>query len=168
MPHSADIEALKPMIPVFISYVLSFVYVGIYWNNHHHMMSAVKTVNGSILWKNLHLLFWLSLIPFVTSWMGENHFAQSPVTIYGFVLFMNAISYSFLSNSLIRLHGRESALGEAVGDGSKGKISVALSVLAIFLSFINPLIGFVLYSVVAVIWFIPDKRIEKKLTGGDL
>jgi uncharacterized membrane protein len=163
VPHSTDLAALKPMVPVFISYVLSFVYVGIYWNNHHHMISAVKTINGKILWMNLHLLFWLSLIPFVTSWMGENEFAQWPVTLYGFVLFMNAISYSILSNALIRIHGKDSPLGEAIGDGNKGKISVAIILSAILLSFVYPIIGFSLYIVVAIIWFIPDKRIEKKL-----
>jgi uncharacterized membrane protein len=163
VPHSADLAALKPMVPIFISYVLSFVYVGIYWNNHHHMMSAVKSVNGKILWMNLHLLFWLSLIPFVTSWMGENHFAQWPVTLYGFVLLMNAVAYSILSSTLIRIHGKDSPLGAAVGDGKKGKISVAIYLSAILLTFVHPLIGFALYSVVAIIWFIPDKRIEKKL-----
>jgi uncharacterized membrane protein len=163
VPHSNELVALKPMLPVFISYVLSFIYVGIYWNNHHHMMSAVKSVDGSILWSNLHLLFWLSLIPFVTSWMGENHFAQWPVTLYGFVLLMNAIAYSILSNRLIAIHGKESALGAAVGNGKKGKISVAIYVLAIISSFATAMVGFALYVVVACIWFIPDKRIEKKL-----
>lgn len=163
VPHSADVSSLKPMLPVFVSYVLSFIYIGIYWNNHHHMLSAVKSINGSVLWANLHLLFWLSLIPFVTSWMGENHFAQWPVTLYGFVLFMNAIAYSILSNALIRIHGKDSALGAAVGNGNKGKVSVAIYLSAILLSFVNPFIGFGLYIVVAAIWFIPDKRIEKKL-----
>lgn len=163
VPHSADVSSLKPMLPVFVSYVLSFIYIGIYWNNHHHMLSAVKSINGSVLWANLHLLFWLSLIPFVTSWMGENHFAQWPVTLYGFVLFMNAIAYSILSNALIRIHGKDSALGAAVGNGNKGKVSVAIYLSAILLSFVNPFIGFGLYIVVAAVWFIPDKRIEKKL-----
>lgn len=163
VPHNSDLSSLKPMIPVFISYVLSFIYIGIYWNNHHHMISAVKHINGGILWANLHLLFWLSLVPFATSWMGESLFAQWPVTLYGIVLFMNAIAYSILSAKLIRLHGKESALGAAVGNGNKGKISVAIYLLAISVSFASPMISFALYAVVACIWFIPDKRIEKKL-----
>lgn len=165
VPHTGDIAALKPMIPVFISYVLSFVYVGIYWNNHHHMLSAVKIVNGGVLWANLHLLFWLSLIPFATNWMGENHFAQWPVTLYGFILFMDAFAYSVLSTKLIQIHGKESPLGAAIGKGNKGKISITLYVLAIALSFVNPFISFGIYSAVAAIWFIPDKRIEKKMEG---
>lgn len=163
VPHSNELASLKPLLPAFISYVLSFIYVGIYWNNHHHMMSAVRSVDGNTLWLNLHLLFWLSLIPFVTSWMGENHFDQWPVTLYGFVLLMNALAYSILSGRLIRIHGKDSALGTAVGNGNKGKVSVAIYLSAIILSFVQPFIGFGLYVVVACIWFIPDKRIEKKL-----
>lgn len=163
VPHSPDLPSLKPLLPVFISYVLSFIYIGIYWNNHHHMMSAVKSINGGILWANTHLLFWLSLIPFVTSWMGENHFAHWPVTLYGFVLLMNAIAYSILSAKLIRIHGKDSPLGAAVGNGNKGKASVVIYCLAILLGFLHSFIGFALYVVVACIWFIPDKRIENKL-----
>lgn len=163
VPHSSEILSLKPLLPVFISYILSFVYVGIYWNNHHHLMSAVKTVDGSILWSNLHLLFWLSLIPFVTSWMGENHFAQWPVTLYGIVLLMDAIAYSILSSRLITIHGKESPLAAAVGNGNKGRISVVIYISAIIISFFNAMTAFALYIVVACIWFIPDKRIEKKL-----
>jgi uncharacterized membrane protein len=163
VPHTDELVGLKPLFPVFISYILSFVYIGIYWNNHHHLISTVKTIDGSVLWSNLHLLFWLSLIPFVTTWMGENHFTQWPVTMYGFVLFMNAIAYSILSGNLIRIHGKDSALANAVGNGNKGKMSVAIYLLAIILSFLNPYIGFALYIVVACIWFIPDRRIEKKL-----
>lgn len=162
VPHGNDIASLKPLLPVIISYILSFIYIGIYWNNHHHMMKAVEFINGSILWANLHLLFWLSLIPFVTGWMGENHFSRIPVALYGFVLVMNAIAYSILSTLLIRLHGKNSALGLAVGHGNKGKISIAIYITAIGLSIFNAWIGFGLYVVVAAMWFIPDKRIEKK------
>jgi uncharacterized membrane protein len=163
IPHGGDMASLKPLAPVIISYVLSFVYIGIYWNNHHHMMQAVKYVNGGILWANLHLLFWLSLIPFVTGWMGENHFAQATMALYGFILFMNGVAYSILSGSLIRLHGKNSALGTAVGDGTKGKISVAIYLTAVLLSFANSWISFALYVIVAAMWVIPDKRIEQKL-----
>lgn len=163
VPHGSDFTSLKPLLPVIISYILSFIYIGIYWNNHHHMMQAVEFINGGILWANLHLLFWLSLIPFVTAWMGENHFSTVPVVLYGFILVMNAIAYSILSVALIKLHGKDSALGLAVGKGTKGKISIAIYLTAILLSLINPWIGFALYVVVAVIWFIPDRRIEKKL-----
>lgn len=163
VPHGDDIASLKPLLPVIISYILSFIYVGIYWNNHHHMMHAVESINGTALRANLHLLFWLSLIPFVTGWMGENHFARAPVAMYGFVLIMNAIAYSILSNTLIRRHGKNSALALAVGNGTKGKISVVIYITAVLLSLVNSWISFALYVVVAAIWFIPDKRIEKKL-----
>lgn len=163
VPHGGDWIALKPLLPVVISYVLSFIYTGIYWNNHHHMMQAVTSVDGNVLWANLHLLFWLSLIPFVTAWMGENYFAPATMALYGFVLLMNGIAYSILSTKLISLHGKNSALGAAVGDGTKGKVSVAIYAAAILLSFVNSWISFGLYVIVAGIWFIPDKRIEKKL-----
>ena len=163
VPHGAEMESLKPLLPVIISYILSFIYIGIYWNNHHHMMHAVQFINGGILWANLHLLFWLSLIPFVTGWMGENHFAPATIALYGFILFMNSIAYSMLSSALIRLHGKDSALGAAVGSGNKGKISVAIYITAILLSFVNSWISFGLYVIVATIWFIPDRRIEHKL-----
>jgi len=163
VPHGGEWASLKPLLPVIISYVLSFIYIGIYWNNHHHMMQAVKFVNGTILWANLHLLFWLSLIPFVTGWMGENHFAPATLALYGFILFMNGVAYSILSTALIRLHGKNSALGAAVGNGTKGKVSVAIYLIAILLSFVNSLISFGLYVIVAAIWFIPDKRIEQEL-----
>lgn len=163
VPHSSNIASLKPLLPVAISYVLSFIYIGIYWNNHHHLMQAVKSVNGRILWFNLHLLFWLSLFPFVTAWMGENNFAAAPIALFGFVLLMKAFAYSLLSNALIKLHGKESALGAAVGNGTKGKTSVVIYLAAILLSFINPWISFALYVIVAGIWFIPDKRIEQRL-----
>lgn len=163
IPHGGEWASLKPLLPVIISYVLSFIYIGIYWNNHHHMMQAVKSVNGTVLWANLHLLFWLSLIPFVTGWMGENHFAPATLALYGFILFMNGIAYSILSTALIRLHGKNSALGAAVGNGTKGKVSVAIYLTAILLSFLNSWISFGLYVIVACIWFIPDKRIEQEL-----
>jgi uncharacterized membrane protein len=165
VPHGEDFAALRPLIPIFISYVLSFVYLGIYWNNHHHMLHAVSQVSGPILWANLHLLFWLSLVPFVTGWMGENHFAPLPVALYGAVLFMAAIAYYVLSRALIRHHGRDSMLAKAVGKDFKGKISVVIYAAAIPLSFLNQWIAFGLYIFVALIWFIPDRRIERTLSG---
>lgn len=164
VPHTDTWEALVPMVPVFISYILSFLYVGIYWNNHHHMMHTVHKINGRVLWANLSLLFSLSILPFVTAWMGENHFTQIPVICYGIVLLSNALTYSFLANSLLKIHGENSLLAKAMGNGTKGKISVALYIIAIASCFINPVIGLVLYFVVAGIWFIPDKRIEKRMT----
>ncbi len=167
VPHGGDFASLKPLLPVIVSYILSFIYIGIYWNNHHHMMHAVQSINGNILWANLHLLFWLSLIPFVTAWMGENHFAKATIALYGVILFMNAVAYSILSTSLIRRHGKDSALGAAVGDGKKGKISIAIYITAILLSLVNSWISFGLYVIVAAIWFIPDRRIEQKLDHND-
>ena len=167
VPHGDSIEALKPLIPVFMSYVLSFVYVGIYWNNHHHTMQVVKSINGKTLWANLHLLFWLSLIPFVTGWMGENHFTKWPVMCYGFVLLMNGIAYSILVRNLVNHHGEHSLLAQAFGEDWKGKISVVLYAVAIGLSWFSAIAAFVLYVVVAGIWFIPDKRIENKLIHHD-
>jgi len=165
--HGADIKSLQPLIPVFISYVLSFIYIGIYWNNHHHAMQAVKSVNGTILWANLHLLFWLSLIPFVTGWMGENNFSRWPVTCYGIVLLMNSIAYGLLMMALIRHHGKNSLLAKAIGKDRKGNISTLIYATAIALSWLNSTISFALYVVVACIWFIPDKRIERKLVDGE-
>ncbi|MBD1366486.1 DUF1211 domain-containing protein [Mucilaginibacter sp. ZT4R22] len=163
VPHHADIEGLKPLLPVFVSYALSFIYVGIYWNNHHHMLHATKSINGAIMWANLHLLFWLSLIPFVTGWMGENHFAKWPVICYGIVLIMNSIAYTILVKLLIRHHGEHSMLANAFGNDMKGKISMAIYAVAIAASFIQSWLGFALYIVVACIWFIPDRRIENKI-----
>ncbi len=163
VPHGADIKVLLPLAPVFLSYILSFVYIGIYWNNHHHTMQVVTSVNGAILWANMHLLFWLSLIPFVTAWMGENHFSQWPVTCYGIVLIMNALSYTILIIALIRHHGKNSLLAKAVGKDWKGNISLVIYATAIAVSWINSKISFCLYVIVAIIWFIPDKRIEKVL-----
>ncbi|WP_183559169.1 TMEM175 family protein [Mucilaginibacter sp. SP1R1] len=163
VPHGDNIESLKPLIPVFLSYILSFIYVGIYWNNHHHMMQVVKSVNGSVLWANLHLLFWLSLIPFVTGWMGENHFTKWPVMFYGFVLMMNGAAYTILEKSLIRHHGENSLIAKAVGNDWKSKISVVIYLAAIGVSWVSAIAGFILYGFVAAMWFIPDKRIENKI-----
>jgi uncharacterized membrane protein len=163
VPHGDDLAALKPLIPIFISYVLSFVYVGIYWNNHHHLLHAVQKINGSILWANLHLLFWLSLFPFVTGWMGENHFSTWPVAVYGTVLLMAAIAYSILELALIRAQGKDSQLAKAIGHDFKAKISLVIYAAAIPLAFVNRWLAFSLYVIVALIWVIPDPRIEKKL-----
>ncbi|WP_428330860.1 TMEM175 family protein [Mucilaginibacter sp.] len=163
IPHGADIDSLLPLLPVFVSYVLSFIYVGIYWNNHHHTMQLVQSVNGAILWANMNLLFWLSLVPFVTAWMGENHFAHWPVSCYGVVLIMCSLSYALFIMVLIRHHGKNSELAKAIGKGSKGAISSIIYAVAIAASFFNSKIGFAFYIVVACIWFIPDKRIEKRI-----
>jgi len=165
VPHGDDLAALRPLIPIFLSYVLSFIYLGIYWNNHHHLLQAVRHVNGRILWANLHLLFWLSLIPFVTGWMGENHFAASPIALYGTVLLFSAIAYFILSLALIAHHGKDSALAIAIGRDFKGKISVVLYAVAIPFSFVNSWVAFGVYVLVAIMWLIPDRRIEKTLTS---
>lgn len=164
VPHGTDLESLRPLIPVFLSYVLSFVFLGIYWNNHHHLLQAVKQVNGRILWANLHLLFWLSLTPFVTGWMGENNFAARPVAFYGVVLLLAAIAYFILAKSLVAHHGRDSALAKALGKDFKGKISVVVYAAAIPLAFVHALLACGLYVLVAIMWLIPDPRIEKSLT----
>ena len=163
VPHGTDLAALGPLVPVFLSYVLSFVFIGIYWNNHHHLLHAVQHVNGRILWANLHLLFWLSLIPFVTGWMGENHFAALPVALYGVVLLFAAIAYFILARILISYHGRDSALAKALGRDFKGKVSVVFYAAAILLSFVNSWLACALYVLVAVMWLIPDRRIERAL-----
>ncbi|MBV9926982.1 MAG: DUF1211 domain-containing protein [Acidobacteria bacterium] len=165
VPHGTDLAALGPLVPVFLSYVLSFIYVGIYWNNHHHLLHTVQQVNGRILWANLHLLFWLSLIPFVTGWMGENHFAAWPVALYGVVLLSAAIAYFILARVLISHHGRDSALAKALGGDFKGKVSVVFYAAAIPLSFVSPWLASGLYVLVAVMWLIPDRRIERALSG---
>ena len=167
VPHNASLDALVPLIPVFISYVLSFVYIGIYWNNHHHMLHAVKSVNGKILWANMYLLFWLSMIPFVTAWMGENHFEMWPVIFYGIVLLMNAIAYAILAFTLVKHHGKDSLLARAVGHDWKGKLSIVMYTSAIALTFVNAWIGITLYTAVAIIWLIPDTRIERVLVEGN-
>ncbi|MBS1914465.1 MAG: DUF1211 domain-containing protein [Bacteroidetes bacterium] len=161
VPHGADLEALRPLLPEFLSYVLSFVYVGIYWNNHHHLMHVVQHVNGSILWANLHLLFWLSLVPFVTGWVGENHAAALPVAAYGGVLLMAAIAYFILTRVLLARHGRESTLAAALGNDFKGKISVVIYAAAIPLTWVNTWVALAAYISVAIIWLVPDRRIER-------
>jgi uncharacterized membrane protein len=163
IPHGSDFSALLPQAPVFMCYVLSYIHVGLYWNNHHHLFKAVDEINGQVLWANLHLLFWLSLVPFVTGLMGENHFAQTFVFLYGFVMMMSGVAYGILVYILVRHHGRESAIGIALGKDYKGKLSVLLYVLALGLSFLNPAIAIVIYVCVAAMWFIPDRRIEKKI-----
>ena len=165
IPHEADLAALRPLVPVFLSYVLSFVYLGIYWNNHHHLLQAARNVNGRVLWANLHLLFWLSLIPFVTGWTGENYFATLPVALYGTVLLFSGIAYFILTRTLIAHHGKDSTLAIAIGQNLKGKISVVLYAIAIPLSFVNSWVAFMLYVLVAIMWLIPDRRIEKALTS---
>jgi uncharacterized membrane protein len=160
VPHGGTLDTLLPLLPVFFSYVLSFIYVGIYWNNHHHMLHASTRVTGAVLWANLHLLFWLSLIPFVTGWMGENHFAMLPVALYGFVLLMCGLAYTLLARCLMTVHGKESALASALGKDGKGLLSVVLYLAGIGLSFVDPWFGFAVYVGVALMWFIPDRRIE--------
>ncbi|MDS4070761.1 MAG: TMEM175 family protein, partial [Candidatus Competibacter sp.] len=161
VPHGGDFPALRPLLPVFLSYVLSFVYVGIYWNNHHHMFHAAQQVNGIILWANLHLLFWLSLFPFVTGWMGENHFAPAPTALYGVVLLMAALAYWLLQRAIIAKQGKDSLLAVAVGKDLKGKLSPVLYALAIPSAFVQPWIAGGIYVLVAMMWLIPDRRIEK-------
>jgi TMEM175 potassium channel family protein len=165
VPHDADPAALAPLVPVFLSYVLSFVMVGIYWNNHHHMFHAVHSISGGALWANLHLLFWLSLIPFVTGWMDENHFAPLTVAAYGMVLIGAAMAYTILTRVLLRLHGRDSTLAKALGRDFKGWISLAFYAVAIPLAFFYPLPSLGLYAVVAAIWICPDQRFEKLIAA---
>lgn len=160
VPEGVEWDALEPVLPVFLSYVLSFIYVAIYWNNHHHMMHTVENVSGGILWANLHLLFWLSLIPFVTGWVGENHFAELPMALYGFVLLMAAIAYFILQNRILAVQGKDSILAKALGKDLKGKASPVLYIIAIISAFYNTWIAGVLYTLVALMWLIPDKRIE--------
>lgn len=160
VPHETNLEALVSLLPVFLSYILSFIYIGIYWNNHHHMMHVVTKVNGGILWANLHLLFWLSLIPFATGWIGENHFAELPMAIYGTVLLMAAIAYFILQNRILAVQGKDSLLAKALGKDLKGKASPIIYSIAIIASFYSPWIAGALYVLVALIWLIPDKRIE--------
>jgi uncharacterized membrane protein len=168
VPAGHDYESLKPLAPIFASYVLSFVYVGIYWNNHHHMLHAVKSISGPILWANMHLLFWLSVIPFVTSWMGESHFHETwPVVLYGFVLLMNAIAYSILAILLVRHEGEQSVLAAALGSDWKGRLSMACYLAGIAFAWINVNISLALFVLVACIWFIPDRRIERTLADNE-
>ena len=166
VPQGADWAALRPLIPVFLSYVLSFIFLGIYWNNHHHRFQAIQHVNGRILWANLHLLFWLSLTPFVTGWMGANHFAAWPVALYGTVLLLAGFAYFILARTLIAHHGRDSALATALGRDCKGKVSLVCYAVAIPLAFVHSWFASALYVLVAVMWLIPDRRIEKALAPG--
>jgi uncharacterized membrane protein len=161
-PHGADLDSLRPVLPVFGSYVLSFVYIGIYWSNHHHLLHTARQVTGGILWANLHLLFWLSLVPFVTAWMGENYFEQQPVALYGVVMLLAGIAYYILEVTLMRHHGPESALRAAVGHDVKGMISLVMYALAIAASFGNRWIAMAIYVAVALMWLIPDPRIERR------
>lgn len=163
VPHGTSLSDLIPLGPVLLSYVLSFIYVGIYWNNHHHLIHAVHEISGRVLWANLHLLFWLSLIPFVSGWMGENHFATVPVAAYGFVLFMCAVAYAVLVRSLISHHQGNKMLADAIGSDRKGNLSLVLYVSGIALSFVHPWLGFAVYVAAALIWLIPDSRIENRL-----
>jgi uncharacterized membrane protein len=166
-PPAIELADLKPLLPVVLSYVLSFIYVGIYWNNHHHMFHSTKRVTGGILWANLHLLFWLSLFPFTTAWVGENHLAPTPVAVYGFVLLMAAIAYFILQRSIIAQQGPNSLLAAAVGKDWKGKISPVLYLAAVPLAFVSPWIAIGLYVFVALLWLVPDRRIERVLTERD-
>ncbi len=163
-PHAASWSALLPLAPVFLSYLLSFCFLGIYWNNHHHMLHTVSHVNGSILWANLHLLFWLSLIPFATAWMGEKSLVTAPTAFYGFVLLLSAVAYTILQQTIIVQQGRSSTLRQAIGRDGKGKLSVALYLLALGLSFVAPPVAVGIYVLVALLWLIPDRRIEKALS----
>jgi len=163
VPHGTDSQALLPLVPTFLSYVLSFVFVALYWNNHHHMFHAVHHVNGATLWANMHLLFWLSLVPFVTGWMDENHFAPITVAAYGLVLLCAAIAYTILTRVLLKTHGHDSILARALGSDFKGKISLVFYVVGIPLAFVQPLVSCALYATVVAIWLTPDRRFERLL-----
>ncbi|MCH8180376.1 MAG: DUF1211 domain-containing protein [Proteobacteria bacterium] len=164
-PHGAGLAALAGLAPVFLSYVLSFIYVGIYWNNHHHMLHAAHHVSGAALWANLHLLFWLSLFPFTTAWLGEHPFEAVPCAVYGGVLFMAAVAYGLLQRALITADGQEGPLARAVGHDRKGRLSMALYALGVGLAFVHPGLSLACYVVVALIWLVPDRRIERALEG---
>ena len=163
VPHGSDPGSLRPLLPVFLSYVLSFVYVGIYWNNHHHMLQAARKVSGSVLWANLHLLFWLSLFPFATAWMGENHFTPLPTAAYGIVLLMAAIAYWILQQRIIAVEGHDSLLARATGSDFKGRLSPLFYIGGIGLAFVQPWMSCVLYVLVALVWLVPDRRIESRI-----
>ena len=163
VPHGADLAALRPLLPVLLSYVLSFLYVGIYWNNHHHLLHTVKKVRGGVMWANLHLLFWLSLFPFTTAWMGENHFQALPTALYGGVLFMAAVAYRLLQQCIIAVHGQDSTLALAIGSDLKGKLSPLLYLTAIGTSFFSPWMASGIYVLVALMWLVPDRRIESRI-----
>jgi uncharacterized membrane protein len=164
VPHGAELTALRPLIPVFLGYGLSFIYLGIYWSNHHHMLYVTHRVNGAILWANLHLLFWLSLVPFVTGWMGENHLAPAPTAVYGVILFLAAIAYLLLQHAILRQEGPDSMLAAAVGSDRKGKISPLIYAIAIPLAFLHPWMAGALYVVGALMWLVPDRRIERRVS----
>lgn len=167
VPHGADLAALQPLWPVFLSYVLSFVFIGIYWNNHHHLFQAVHHVGGSVLWANLHLLFWLSLVPFFTGWMGESHFASLPVALYGVVLLFAGVAYFLLTRALLARHAPDSRLAKALGRDVKGKVSLFCYVVSIPLVLVSPWLSCALYVLVAILWLVPDYRIERTLTEPD-
>ena len=164
VPHGDNLVALAPLVPVLLSYILSFVYIGIYWNNHHHLLHAADRVDGRVLWANMHLLFWLSLVPFATGWMGENHFAAVPTALYGASLLMPAVAWYLLQLSIMRLQGRDGRLAKALGSDIKGKLSPVAYLAAIGAAFVNPWISQAIYVAVAAIWLIPDRRIERSLT----
>jgi uncharacterized membrane protein len=166
VPHGEGAEALLPVLPVFLTYVLSFIYLGIYWNNHHHMLYATRRISGGVLWANLHLLFWLSLVPFATGWMGENHFAASPTALYGAVLLMSALAYTLLQHAIIASHGGD-LLARAIGSDWKGKASPALYLLGIVLAFVYAPASLAMYVAVAVMWLVPDRRIERVVDAAD-
>jgi TMEM175 potassium channel family protein len=165
VPHGSDVATLRPLLPVFLTYVLSFIYLGIYWNNHHHLLKACPKLNGAIMWANLHLLFWLSLLPFATGWMGENHFTSVPSALYGSVLLMAAVAYFLLQNLIIRVHGRTSKLAHAIGADAKGKLSPILYALGILASFFRPWLAGCIYVLVALMWLIPDQRLQWAMTN---
>jgi uncharacterized membrane protein len=166
-PHGTDWAALEPLVPVFLTYVLSFVFLGIYWNNHHHLLHATQRINGTILWANLHVLFWLSLVPFITGWMGENHFAPLPTAAYGVVLLFSAIAFTILARLIVAVQGPDSPLKAAIGRDLKSKISMTLYAAAIPLAFVHELIADAIYVVVALIWLVPDRRIESQLNADE-
>ena len=163
VPHGSDLQALRPLLPVFLSYVLSFVFVAIYWNNHHHLLHAAQGINAKILWANMHLLFWLSLVPFTTAWMGENHLAPLPTAVYGVVMVGAAIAYTILQAFIVRHHGKDAELGRAIGKDAKGWASLGLYTAAIPLAFVSGWVSAGIYVLVALIWFVPDRRIESAL-----
>ncbi|KTC88935.1 TMEM175 family protein [Fluoribacter dumoffii] len=164
IPHGNTFSSLSPLIPIFSSYVLSFIYIGIYWNNHHHLFTVTKSISGKVLWANLNLLFWISLFPFATGWMGENHFTATPTSFYGIVLLMASISYSILVHTLISHEGKESLVAQAIGNDFKGTSSILLYAFAIPLAYVYVWVAQILYVIVAIVWIIPDKRIENKIT----
>jgi len=165
VPHATTLSALTPLVPVFASYILSFIYIGIYWSNHHHMLHVTPRVEGGVLWANLHLLFWLSLVPFVTAWMGENHFAAAPLATYGFVLLMAGIAYVILQQRIIAIQGEDSLLARAIGPDLKGKLSPILYIIAIPTAFVSRWISGAIYVIVALTWLVPDRRIERALAA---